>query len=247
LKDIKISAIKTASLQSKDALREIETAKGQITLLKEQTRDDDLAGEHRLTRTKNIHTQAFSINRAMRENQNGHTGKVIWFTGLSGSGKSTLANALELELHERGKHTYLLDGDNIRQGLNKDLGFTDADRFENIRRIAEVAKLMTDAGLIVITAFISPFKQGREMAKQLIGKENFIEVFVDTPIEVCEERDPKGLYKKAREGNLPNFSGISSPYEAPENPDITLDGSQIKSKTYSLKKILEFLSKSELT
>lgn len=196
---------------------------------------------HSLRRADNIHTQALSINRATREMQHGHKGKVIWFTGLSGSGKSTLANQLEVELHKQGKHTYLLDGDNIRQGLNKDLGFTDADRVENIRRIAEVAKLMMDAGLIVMTAFISPFKREREMARQLIGEENFIEVFVDTPLEICEERDPKGLYKKAREGRLPNFSGISSPYEAPENPDITIRGSQAKTKSSSLKQIIELL------
>lgn len=196
---------------------------------------------HSLRRADNIHTQALSINRAAREKQHGHKGKVIWFTGLSGSGKSTIANALEVELHKQGKHTYLLDGDNIRQGLNKDLGFTDADRVENIRRIAEVAKLMMDAGLIVMTAFISPFKREREMARQLIGEENFIEVFVDTPIEVCEERDPKGLYKKAREGKLPNFSGISSPYEVPENPDIIINGTQNKTKSSSLKQIIDLL------
>lgn len=196
---------------------------------------------HSLRRADNIHTQALSINRQTREKQQGHSGKVIWFTGLSGSGKSTLANALEVELHKQGKHTYLLDGDNIRQGLNKDLGFTDADRVENIRRIAEVTKLMMDAGLIVMTAFISPFKREREMAKQLIGAENFIEVFVDTPIEVCEERDPKGLYKKAREGKLPNFSGISSTYEAPENPDVIINGSKAKTKSNSLKKIIDLL------
>jgi bifunctional enzyme CysN/CysC len=196
---------------------------------------------HSLRRADNLHTQALSINRATREQQHGHKGKVIWFTGLSGSGKSTLANLLEVELHKQGRHTYLLDGDNIRQGLNKDLGFTDADRVENIRRIAEVAKLMMDAGLIVMTAFISPFKREREMAKQLIGEENFIEVFVDTPLEICEDRDPKGLYKKAREGKLPNFSGISSPYEAPENPDITINETQTKTKPNSLKQIIDLL------
>ncbi|MOA04610.1 Adenylyl-sulfate kinase [compost metagenome] len=147
---------------------------------------------------------------------------MIWFTGLSGSGKSTIANALEKELHAQGKRTYILDGDNIRQGLNKDLGFTDADRVENIRRVAEVARLMMDAGLIVMTAFISPFHAEREMARELIGQENFIEVFVNTSLEVCEQRDPKGLYKKARSGQLPNMTGISSPYEAPLNADISI-------------------------
>ena len=154
---------------------------------------------------------------------NGHSGKVIWFTGLSGSGKSTLANALEVELHRQGKRTYILDGDNVRHGLNKDLGFTEADRVENIRRVAEVAKLMMDAGLIVITAFISPFRQEREMARELIGENCFVEVYVNTPLDVCEQRDVKGLYKKAREGLIPNMTGINSPYEAPEHPAFVAD------------------------
>lgn len=175
---------------------------------------------HNLRRAQNVHRQALSITREDRERLNGHKGKVIWFTGLSGSGKSTIANALEKELHSQGKRTYILDGDNVRQGLNKDLGFTDADRVENIRRVAEVAKLMMDAGLIVMTAFISPFRAERQMARELIGKENFIEVFMDTPLELCEQRDPKGLYKKARNGQLPNMTGINSPYERPENPDL---------------------------
>jgi len=196
---------------------------------------------HSLRRADNIHQQALTITKKEREKLNGHPGKVIWFTGLSGSGKSTLANALEVELHRQGKRTYILDGDNIRQGLNKDLGFTDSDRVENIRRIAEVAKLMMDAGLIVMTAFISPFKREREMARQLIGEEHFVEVFVDTPIEVCEERDPKGLYQKAREGKLPNFSGISSPYENPENADIRVDTSKQKSNTKAIQAILDCL------
>lgn len=177
---------------------------------------------HNLRRAQNVHRQALSINREDRERLNGHQGKVIWFTGLSGSGKSTLANALEKELHAQGKRTYILDGDNIRQGLNKDLGFTDADRVENIRRAAEVAKLMMDSGLIVMTAFISPFRAEREMARELIGNENFVEVFVDTPLEICEQRDPKRLYKKARSGQLPNMTGINSPYEPPLNPACVL-------------------------
>lgn len=176
--------------------------------------------KHNLRRAQNVQRQALSITRQDRERLNGHKGKVIWLTGLSGSGKSTLANALEQELHAQGRHTYILDGDNIRQGLNKDLGFTDADRVENIRRIAEVAKLMMDAGLIVMTAFISPFRAEREMARELIQDENFIEVFVDTPLAVCEQRDPKGLYKKARSGQIPNMTGINSPYEPPINPEI---------------------------
>jgi len=177
---------------------------------------------HNLRRAQNVHRQALSITRENRERLNGHKGRVIWFTGLSGSGKSTLANALEKELHAQGERTYILDGDNIRQGLNKDLGFTDADRVENIRRVAEVAKLMMDAGLIVMTAFISPFRAEREMARELIGNENFTEVFVDTPLEVCEQRDPKGLYKKARRGQLPNMTGINSPYEPPLSPACVL-------------------------
>ena len=169
---------------------------------------------------QNLFSPALTIGREDRERLNGHQGKVIWFTGLSGSGKSTIANALEKELHAQGKHTYILDGDNIRQGLNNDLGFTDADRVENIRRVAEVAKLMFDAGLIVMAAFISPFRAEREMARKLIGEKNFVEVYVDTPLEVCEQRDPKGLYKKARNGEILNMTGISSPYEAPTHPDI---------------------------
>ncbi len=177
---------------------------------------------HNLRRGQNVHHQALSIDREARERLNGHLGKVVWFTGLSGSGKSTIANALEMELYSLGRRTYILDGDNIRQGLNKDLGFTDADRVENIRRIAEVAKLMMDAGMIVMTAFISPFRREREMARDLIGSENFIEVFVDTPLEICEARDPKGLYKKARAGTIPNMTGISSPYEPPNRPEFTV-------------------------
>lgn len=182
---------------------------------------------HTLQRAPNIHQQALSITRGDRERQNGHKGKVIWFTGLSGSGKSTLANALEVELHRQGKHTYILDGDNIRLGLNKDMGFTDTDRAENIRRIAEVAKLMMDAGLVVITAFISPFRREREMARELIGHDSFAEVYVSTPLSVCEQRDPKGLYKKARIGQLSNMTGIDSPYEKPERPSLSIDASKI--------------------
>lgn len=177
---------------------------------------------HSLRRAQNVHRQSLSIDRTAREKLNGHAGKVLWFTGLSGSGKSTIANALEVELHGRGLHTYILDGDNIRQGLNRDLGFTDTDRVENIRRIAEVAKLMMDAGLIVMTSFISPFRRERDLARELIGPENFIEIFVDTPLEVCEQRDVKGLYKKAREGKIPNMTGVNSPYEVPLTPDVTI-------------------------
>lgn len=182
---------------------------------------------HNLRRAQNVHRQVLSITRAAREKLNGHPGRVIWLTGLSGSGKSTIANALELALHAEGKRTYLLDGDNVRQGLNRDLGFTDADRVENIRRIAEVAKLMLDAGLIVITAFISPFRREREMARELIGDDNFVEVYLSTSLAVCEQRDPKGLYKKARAGQLPNMSGIGSPYEPPLAPQVNIDSGKL--------------------
>jgi bifunctional enzyme CysN/CysC len=192
---------------------------------------------HSLRRAKNVHKQALSIGRAEREHLNSHKGQVIWFTGLSGSGKSTIANSLEVALHNQGYRTYILDGDNIRGGLNKDLGFTDADRVENIRRITEVAKLMMDAGLIVMTAFISPFRRERDMARDLIGAENFVEVYVDTPLEVCEERDVKGLYKKARAGQLPNFSGISSAYEPPISPDIIV-GRDVASITNTVESIV---------
>jgi bifunctional enzyme CysN/CysC len=148
---------------------------------------------------------------------------VVWFTGLPGSGKSTISNLLEQRLRALGRHTYLLDGDKIRQGLSKDLGFTEADRAENIRRVAEVAKLMADAGLIVITAFISPYRNGRWTARRLMETGEFIEVFVDTPLEVAEQRDPKGLYRKARRGELKNFTGIDAPYERPEHPEVRVD------------------------
>ena len=176
-----------------------------------------------LRRAQNIHIQHTDVNRAARATIKGQRPGVLWFTGLSGSGKSTIANRVETRLHALGKHTYLLDGDNVRHGLNKDLGFTEADRVENIRRIAEVARLMADAGLIVITAFISPFRAERRMARGLLPEGEFIEVFVDTPLAVAEERDVKGLYKKARRGELKNFTGIDSPYETPEAPEMRLD------------------------
>ena len=173
-----------------------------------------------LRRAHNIHIQHVDVDKSARASAKGQKPCVLWFTGLSGAGKSTIANLLEKRLHALGKHTYLLDGDNVRHGLNKDLGFTEADRVENIRRVAEVAKLMVDAGLLVLTAFISPFRSERLMARNLFDEGEFIEVFVDTPLEVAETRDPKGLYKKARKGELKNFTGIDSPYETPENPEL---------------------------
>ena len=175
-----------------------------------------------LRRSSNVHRQVLSVDRVAREKLSGHKGRVAWLTGLSGSGKSTIASAAEKTLHEQGYRTYILDGDNVRHGLSKDLGFTVADRVENIRRIAEVAKLMMDAGVIVLTAFISPFRDERDMAKSLFEPDDFLEVFVDTPLAVAEERDPKGLYKKARSGKLPNFTGIDSEYQPPKNPSLTL-------------------------
>ncbi|MFR0656380.1 adenylyl-sulfate kinase [Pantoea sp. SIMBA_079] len=170
------------------------------------------------------------VTRTAREQQHGHQGVVLWFTGLSGSGKSTVAGALEQALHQLGVSTYLLDGDNVRHGLCRDLGFSDDDRRENIRRVGEVARLMVDAGLVVLTAFISPHRAERQMVRDLLGEGEFVEVFVDTPLAVCEARDPKGLYKKARAGELRNFTGIDSAYEAPEAADITLDGEQLVTK-----------------
>lgn len=167
-----------------------------------------------------IHPTVFKISGQQRRARLKQSPKLIWFTGLSGSGKSTLANAVESQLFEDGYMTYLLDGDNIRTGLNKDLGFTDKDRIENIRRIAEVSKLMMDAGLLVVSAFISPFREEREMIAELVGKDNFLEVFVDCPLEVCEQRDVKGLYAKARKGIIKNFTGIDSPYEEPLAPAV---------------------------
>ena len=176
-----------------------------------------------LRRAHNIHWQALDIDRQARAGLKGQKPAVLWFTGLSGAGKSTIANLVEKKLAALGRHTYLLDGDNVRHGLNRDLGFTDADRVENIRRVAEVARLMADAGLIVLTSFISPFRAERRMARDLMPEGEFFEVFVDAPLAVAEERDVKGLYKKARSGQLKNFTGIDSPYEAPEAPEIRID------------------------
>jgi bifunctional enzyme CysN/CysC len=177
-----------------------------------------------LRRAQNLSYQSFDVNRQVRAEQKGQEAQIVWFTGLSGSGKSTVANLMEKRLTAEGRHAYILDGDNVRHGLNKDLGFTDEDRVENIRRVAEVARLMADAGLIVLVSFISPFRNERRLAREIAGDIPFTEVFVDTPIAVCEARDPKGLYARARRGEIKNFTGISSPYEAPETPDVVLEG-----------------------
>jgi bifunctional enzyme CysN/CysC len=183
-----------------------------------------------LRRSQNVHWQALDVHKHARAEIKNQKPCVIWFTGLSGAGKSTIANLVEKRLLSLGCHTYLLDGDNVRHGLNKDLGFTEADRVENIRRVAEVARLMVDAGLIVLVSFISPFRSERRMARELVDASEFIEVFVDTPLAVAEQRDPKGLYRKARRGELKNFTGVDSPYESPEHPDVTLDTTRLSAE-----------------
>ncbi len=180
------------------------------------------------------------IDRKSRSLLKGHEARILWFTGLSASGKSTIADLVETRLHALGKHTYLLDGDEVRLGLNRDLGFTAADRVENIRRIAEVARLMHDAGLIALVAFISPFRSERAMARKLVAAGEFVEIFVDTPLAVAEARDPKGLYKKARRGELKDFTGIDSPYEPPEHPEIRID-TTLLSADEAADKIMEHL------
>jgi bifunctional enzyme CysN/CysC len=176
-----------------------------------------------LRRSQNLHGQVMDVDRRARATQKGQKACILWFTGLSGAGKSTIANLVERRLHVRGRHTYLLDGDNVRRGLNRDLGFTEEDRVENIRRVAEVARLMVDAGLLVLVSLISPFRAERRMARGLVGEGEFVEIFVDTPLAVAEQRDPKGLYRKARRGELRNFTGLDSPYETPEHPEIRID------------------------
>ncbi|MCR9214015.1 MAG: sulfate adenylyltransferase subunit CysN [Proteobacteria bacterium] len=195
-----------------------------------------------LRRADNIHWQSVDIHKGARSEQKGQKASVLWFTGLSGSGKSTIANLVEKKLHAMNKHTYLLDGDNVRHGLNKDLGFTDADRVENIRRVGETSRLMVDAGLITLVSFISPFRSERQMARGLLEDGEFLEVFVDTPLEICEERDIKGLYKKARAGEIKNFTGIDSAYERPENAEIVIDGAK-QSAEDSADHIIEVLKK----
>ncbi|HVI33363.1 sulfate adenylyltransferase subunit CysN [Phenylobacterium sp.] len=193
-----------------------------------------------LRRSQNIHWQALDVDKAARSAAKGQKARVVWLTGLSGAGKSTIANLVEKRLHAEGRHTYLLDGDNVRHGLNKDLGFTEEDRVENIRRVAEVAKLMVDAGLIVLVSFISPFRAERRMARDLLEDREFVEVFVDTPLEEAEKRDVKGLYAKARAGQLKNFTGVDSPYEPPERPEIRIDTTKL-SPEEAAEKIFDWL------
>jgi bifunctional enzyme CysN/CysC len=183
-----------------------------------------------LRRAQNIHWQALDLTPAARAAQKGQKAVVLWFTGLSGAGKSTIANLVEKRLFALGRHSYMLDGDNVRHGLNRDLGFTDTDRVENIRRVAEVSKLMADAGLIVLVSFISPFRSERQLAREMLPDGAFLEVFIDTPLAEAEKRDPKGLYKKARRGEIKHFTGIDSPYEAPENPELHIDTTALSSE-----------------
>jgi bifunctional enzyme CysN/CysC len=210
-----------------------DRALGCFTLIDATTGEEAGVGQIRfaLRRSQNVHWQPLAIGRAERASLKSQRPCVLWLTGLSGAGKSTIANALEAKLHALGRHTYLLDGDNVRKGLNRDLGFQDADRVENIRRVAEVAALMADAGLIVIAAFISPFAAERRMARSRVPPGEFLEIFVDTPLALAERRDPKGLYRKARRGELPHFTGIDSPYERPEHADVVIDGARLDAAT----------------
>ena len=182
---------------------------------------------HALRRSQNLHAQILEVTPEARAAIKGQRPLLLWFTGLSGAGKSTVANLVEKKLHLMGRHTFLLDGDNVRLGLNRDLGFSEADRAENIRRVGESARLMLDAGLIVLAAFISPYRAERRMVREMLAEGEFVEVFVDVPLSVAEERDPKGLYAKARDGRIPNFTGIGSPYEPPEAPDIRIDAAAL--------------------
>ena len=189
--------------------------------------------------SKNIHKYSFAVTRENREAISGHKAMVLWFTGLSGSGKSTIANNVEKELNKKQYNSYILDGDNVRSGLNKDLGFSPADRNENIRRIIEVSKLFVDSGKIVLCSFISPYRNDREMAREILG-EHFVEIFVNTPIEECIKRDPKGLYKMAISGEIKNFTGVSAPYEKPLMPEILIENLSLKE---SVKKIIDYVEK----
>jgi bifunctional enzyme CysN/CysC len=218
---VDITLDRSIAFEAYEANREL----GSFILIDRLTNNTVAAGMLRsaVRRSHNVHWQAIDVNKEAHAALKGQAPVVVWFTGLSGSGKSTIANLVQKKLHAMGRHTYLLDGDNVRHGLNKDLGFSDEDRVENIRRVAEVAKLMVDAGLIVLTAFISPFRSERDLARGLLEPGEFVEVFVDTPLSVAESRDPKGLYARARQGQIKNFTGIDSPYEPPVAPELHID------------------------
>jgi bifunctional enzyme CysN/CysC len=205
---------------------------GGFILIDRVTNDTIGAGliRHALRRSQNVHAQALDVTREARAAMKGQKPVLLWFTGLSGAGKSTIANLVEKKLHASGRHTFLLDGDNVRLGLNRDLGFSEADRAENVRRVGETAKLMLDSGLIVLAAFISPYRSERDMVRQMLPEGEFVEIFVDAPLAEAEKRDPKGLYRKARAGEIPNFTGIGSPYEAPERPEIRIDTTRLSAE-----------------
>lgn len=246
MNEIGVCNISTQAPIAFDAYKDNKTT-GNFVIVDRLTNDTVGAGmiDFPLRRAANVHWHAMDVNKQARSAQKQQTPAVLWFTGLSGSGKSTIANALERILNAHGRHTYLLDGDNVRHGLNRDLGFTDEDRVENIRRVAEVAKLMADAGLIVLVSFISPFRDERRMARELMAEGEFIEIFVDTPIEECARRDPKGLYEKARAGKIANFTGISSPYEEPEHPELRLSTVDSEPTDLALQ-IEDFLTRRQL-
>ena len=241
LNEIGVCTLSTTRPIAFDTYRDLRET-GSFILIDRFTNMTVAAGmiEFSLRRASNIHTHAMTVDKARRSALKGHKPALLWFTGLSGAGKSTIANLVETRLAEAGVHTYSLDGDNVRHGLNRDLGFTDADRVENIRRIGEVARLMIDAGLVVTCSFISPFRSERQMVRDLVEAGEFIEVFVDAPLEVCMQRDPKGLYKKAQAGEIKNFTGFDSPYEAPETPEIHLQTSEMTAEA-AAERVLKLL------
>ncbi|WP_417425498.1 sulfate adenylyltransferase subunit CysN [Hoeflea sp.] len=244
--EIGVCNISTQMPVAFDAYRDNRST-GNFTMIDRMTHATVGAGmiDHALRRADNVHLQSIDVTRKARGALKHQKPAVLWFTGLSGSGKSTIANLVEKQLHALGHHTMTLDGDNVRHGLNRDLGFTEADRVENIRRVAEVARLMSDAGLIVLVSFISPFRSERLMAREMMASGEFLEIFVDTPIEECARRDPKGLYKKAMAGNLANFTGISSPYEAPEQPDIHLKTVEQKAEALAMS-VVEWMTRNSV-